>query len=187
MDTAIQTVIAAVVLLPIVAFGQMKSDEPIKTTVCEIVKSPALFNGKIVTVRAPIEIAFERFGLSASHCAEQKIDDVALEYGSGPRKQPTIWCCGDMVPRDPLVLVQNKDFRRFHHYLTAEKKAKRCYDCYLYHVTATLTGRFDAVEPQPGALCGFGHMGAACGRLVIRSVADVVADPVDPTAREKNE
>jgi hypothetical protein len=62
MDAVIQTVIVAVVQLQIVAFGQMKSDEPIKTTVCEIVKSPALFSGKIITVRAPIEIAFERFG-----------------------------------------------------------------------------------------------------------------------------
>jgi hypothetical protein len=75
-----------------------------------------------------------------------------------------------MVPRDRLALVQNAEFHRFHRYLTAVKKAKACYDCYLYHVTATLTGRFDAVEPQPRALWGFGHFGMACGRIVIETV-----------------
>ena len=171
-------------MLPIVAFGQMKSDEPVKTTVCEIVRSPALFNGKIITLRGPIQIAFENFGLSVSECTEKKMDYVWLEYGRGPKRQPTIWCCGDMVPRDSSVLLQDTEFRRFHHYITAEKKAKGCHNCYLYQVTATLTGRFDAVEPEPGVLCGFGHLGMACGRLVILAISDVVAHPVDPAVYE---
>ena len=102
------------------------------TTVCEIVKSPASFNGKIVTLRSPIQIAFENFGLSTSECAGKKLDYVWLEYGRGPKRQPTTWCCGDMVPRDPLVLLQNQDFHRFHVLITARKKAKGCHDCYLY-------------------------------------------------------
>jgi hypothetical protein len=195
MDATIQTVITALVMIPIVAFGQTKPEEPNKTTMCEVVKSPALFSGKIITLRAPIQIAFENFGLSVSECADKKLDYVWLEYARGPKKQPTTWCCGDMVPRDPLGLKQNSEFQRFHRYITAEKRAKGCYDCYLYHVTATLTGRFDAVETEPcpgdvksrccGVSGGFGHFGMACGRLVIRAVSDVVASPVDPSVYDK--
>ena len=176
----IQIVLTAITTLPILALGQINSDRPIQTTVCDVVKSPASFSGKMITLRSPIQISFENFAISASGCAEAKIDYLWLEYGRGPKRQPTTWCCGDMVPRDSLVLVQNAEFHRFHHYITAAKKAEGCYDCYLYHVTATLTGRFDAVEPQPHALCGFGHLGAACGRLVISAVSDIAADPIDP-------
>ena len=185
VEILVGTMIAASVL-PGVIYGQTKAEEPINTTVCDLVKNPKRYNGKIIIVRAPIQIAFENFGLSVSECAEKEIDYVWLEYGRGPKRQPTIWCCGDMVPRDPLVLVQNKEFHRFHHFITAEKSAKGCYDCYLYHVTATLTGRFDALEPKPFTLCGFGHLGDACGRLVIREVSDVVANPIDPAVYEKN-
>jgi hypothetical protein len=95
-----------------------------------------------------------------------------------------------MVPRDKLTLLRNADFRAFHRHLIAQKRTEGCYEgeCYLYHVTATLTGRFDAVKTEscpgdreshccPGG--GFGHLGFFCGRLVIQSVSDVVAKPVD--------
>lgn len=185
MGLTIQAAITFVAMRPVLASGQTKSAQSIPTTVCEVVKSPASFSGRIITLRAPIQIAFENFRISSDDCTEKNIDYLWLEYGSGPKSQPTSWCCGDMVPRDSLALVQNPEFQRFHHYLTAVRKAKACYDCYLYHVTATLTGRFDAVEPQPRALCGFGHLGAACGRLVIQTVSDVVADPVDPSTLGK--
>lgn len=177
-------------MLSITALGQIESQQqqqPIQTTVCEVVRSPALFSGKIITLRGPVEIAFENFGLSVSACSGKKIDYLWLEYGRGPKMQPTTWCCGDLTPRDPLVLVQNAEFRRFHRYLTTVKKAKDCYDCYLYHVTATLTGRFDAVEPKPGTFCGFGHLGFACGRMVIGGVSDVVAVPVDASEYERKQ
>jgi len=94
-----------------------------------------------------------------------------------------------MVPRDALTLTQDAEFRRFHRFLTAEKKAKGCYNCYLYHVTATINGRFDTVETQPcagyakGRCCtgGFGHFAMACGRIVIRDVSRVVATPIRPS------
>lgn len=161
------------------------AESPVSTSLCELVKSPASFNGKLLTVRAPVQIGFESFGLSVSGCGDSRINYVWLEYGRGPAKQPTIWCCGDMVPRDVLPLEQTAEFRRFHRLLTAQKKSKDCANCYLYDVTATITGRFDAVETQacPGdakSRCcsnGFGHFGMACGRIVIQSVAGVVATP----------
>jgi hypothetical protein len=159
---------------------------PVKTTVCEVAANPERFSGNLVSLRDRIAIAFEQFELSAGDCSARKIDAVWLEYGRGPKRQPTTWCCGDMTPRDPLELVQDKAFRKFHHYLTAETGARGCHqgECYSYHVTATLIGRFNAVatEPFPNGktwCCpsgGYGHFGASCARLVIQSVADVVAE-----------
>jgi hypothetical protein len=98
MNAATRADFAAVTLLPIMAIGQTESTEPIKTTPCEVGKSPAYFNAKIITLRAPIETAFEDFGLSVSERADKKLDYVWLEYGKGPKRQPTICCCGDMAP-----------------------------------------------------------------------------------------
>jgi len=158
-------------------YAQSKPAEPIPTTPCELLQAPDRFNGRIVRVRGPVRIAFEYFELAAGDCAGRKIDQIWLEYGRGPKRQPTTWCCGDMVPRDRLALRQDAEFRKFDRYLTAGT-----------NVTATLTARFDAGKPEPCRgdaerhCCmftgGFGHFGAACSRLVIQSVADVVAEPV---------
>jgi hypothetical protein len=158
------------------------ADEPIKTTVCQLVKAPEIFKGKMLSIRGRVFIAFEDFRLDARQCAGNKLGDVWLEYGRGPKRQPTTWCCGDMVPRDPLQVVQNQDFKKFHDHLTAQSGRR-----YLYEVTATLTGRFDAVEtvtcPDGKHQCpkqsGFGHFGMSSSRLVIESVSDVVAKPID--------
>jgi hypothetical protein len=157
-----------------VSLGQ-SLDSPTTTTVCELVQSPLKFSGKIVKLNGRVLIAFEDFELSTAGCEGKEINGVWLEYGRGPRKQPTTWCCGDLVPRDPLGLVSNEDFRRFDRYLTAPTRTK-------YQVTAALIGRFDAMPGEPGrngkGVCctgGFGHFGSFCGRLVIASVANVVA------------
>jgi hypothetical protein len=166
-------------------------DQPSEPSLCDIVQAPELFAGKMVSIRARVLISFEDFEVSAAACHPKKIDSVWLEYGSGPKHQPTIWCCGDLTPRDPMRLVQSSEFRKFHRYLTAQAKERGCYggECPLYRVTATLTGRFDAVPtetcPDGRSQCpkegGFGHFGLSSARLVIRSVSNVVAEPVDPS------
>jgi hypothetical protein len=192
MLTSIPVVVAVTLaVFPGVGFAQVKADEPIKTALCDLVREPERFNGKIVSVSGRIVIAFEDFELLVSGCDVKKIDGVWLEYGKGPKRQPTTWCCGDMVPRDPLTLVQNNDFRTFHRYLTARRKGTGCGEgqCYVYDLTATLSGRFDCVKtvlcPDGKSQCctggGFGHFGALCGRIVIQSVSDVVANPIDPS------
>jgi hypothetical protein len=182
------------IVLPAIAAAQVKGDEPIKTTICELVKLPDRFSGKMVSVGGRVLIGFEDFRLDTIHCDGSKIH-VWLEYGSGPKRQPTTWCCGDMVPRDPLRVVQNSDFTKFDRYLTAQSRTSGCDEgqCYLYEVTVILTGRFDAVEtvtcPDGTSLCpkggGFGHFGLSCSRIVIKSVSDVVAKPTDPSVYEK--
>ena len=95
-----------------IAFGQAKGPESIKTTVCDVVKSPESFSGKIITLRSPVKIASESFGLPISECAAAKFEFPTLEYGRGPKRQPAIWCCGDLTPRDRLKLIQNEEFKR---------------------------------------------------------------------------
>jgi hypothetical protein len=175
-------------VVPGAAFGQANADAPIKTTVCELAKEPSSYKGKIVTVRGRVLIDFEDFELSTDSCDGRNIGRLWLEYGNGPKRQPTTWCCGDMTPRDPLRLIQNSDFRKFHRLLTAQRSEAGCYesDCYLYEVTASITGRVDSISTKPcrdgNRRCcaepGFGHLGVFCSRLVIQSLSDVVAKAI---------
>ncbi len=182
MLTANVTWMIGLAILPLPADGQPRAAASERTTTCELARRPERFSGRIVTVRGLVRLAFEDFHLSTGGCGGADVDGVWLEYGSGPARQPAAWCCGDMVPRDPLSVVENRDFRVFHRYLTARRRGGRCYDgqCYQYRVTATLTGRFDMAESQPcpggnGSCCyaGFGHLGLSCYRLVITRVSDV--------------
>jgi len=88
MARTIQTAMAFIAVLPILALGQTKSDQPIHTTVCEVVKSPASFNGKIVTLRGPIQIAFENFGLSVLTVRSRKSTICGLNTAGDPKGNP---------------------------------------------------------------------------------------------------
>jgi hypothetical protein len=148
------------------------AEEVVDATVCQIATHPLDYAGKLVRVRGRILIAFEQFELSSSECKPSIPDRIWLEYGRGPKRQPTIWCCGDLASRDPIAVVQDTNFKKFDQYLTAKTGRKNRYE-----VTATLTGRLDTAASADGSgRCGgFGHLGIACSRLVIQSVADVVA------------
>src|SRR2546428_152091 len=75
--------------LPVAGFGQVKADEPIKTTLCELVTEPGRFNGRIVSVQSRVLIDLEAFELLVFGCDGKKIDAVGLGYGEGPKRQPT--------------------------------------------------------------------------------------------------
>jgi hypothetical protein len=167
---------------------QRGDDSPLTVSVCDVLKRPERFDGSIVTLRSRVFIAFEDFEVSDKDCAAPKIDSIWLEYGRGPKRQPTTWCCGDMVPRDRLALVENADFRSFHRFLTAQTtKGCREEQCYRYAVTATMTGRVDAVKPetlpngQSRCTDGFRHFGVYCARLVIQKVSNVAAGEAERT------
>lgn len=153
-------------------------------TPCQILENPEAFNGKMIRVRGGVSVSFENFTLDTSHCKPDKNDWriwIWLEYGSGPEKHPTIWCCGNIDPRkDEIAVVQNQDFRKFYEYVGAMNTKSGCGDCYRYDVTATLTGRLDYGEReltnpdgQKVMLGRFGHMGMSELRLVIQSVSDL--------------
>ncbi len=170
------------------ATARVQGQTPVMdASVCGILANPMAYDGRLVRARARVWIGFEDFTLRCEGSAAGQ-DYLWLEYGSGVKYQPTVWCCGDLTPRDPLKLVQDADFKRFHQLLTAQVKRRGCYDCYLYEITATLTGRVDVAPQQRDANgrshCvggGFGHFGFVCVRMVIASVRDVEA--VDVSGR----
>jgi hypothetical protein len=169
--------IAILVLSPGIATA---ADAVTDTTVCQIASHPLDYAGKMVRVRGRILIAFEQFELSAAECKPVIPDMIWLEYGRGPKRQPTIWCCGDLASHDSIAVIQDGNFTKFDRYLTAKASRRNRYE-----VTATLTGRLDtAASADSSQRCagGFGHVGIACSRVVIQSVADVVARYVrDPS------
>lgn len=145
--------------------------------VCQLMANPEQYDGKLITVRVKIDIGFEYFEMEASHCKGLAANPIWLEYARG-LKQPTTWCCGDTRSRDPLAIKKDKSFREFDRYLRANHNGHA-----VYHVTATLSGRFDSA---PAALCpdakhlcpkdgGFGHFGGYAARMVIESASDVSA------------
>jgi len=180
MRAAPVLVILSLLSVPACSWGQVNAE------VCDIARNPAQFNGELVRVRRQIQIAFEQFELAGADCKGQAISGIWLEYGRGPKRQPTTWCCGDMIPRDNIALIEDKDFRTFHRYLTAQRRKRDCYQggCYANTVTATITGRIDAAKtrtcPDGKSSCcaaGFGHFGTYCVRLVIQKVTHVAAMP----------
>lgn len=151
-------------------------ETPDSVAVCQLLSTPDAFNGRIVSIRAVIALELEQFEIIGQNCPSTKVRDIWLEYGKGPKSQPTTWCCGDLAPRDPLGLVQDASFRQFDAYLRAQRQGKP-----KYRVTATLTGRFDSVPvrlcPDQQHYCpsggGFGHLGVSAARLVIHRVSNV--------------
>jgi hypothetical protein len=127
--------------------------EPPEVALRDLTARPLDYSGKLVQTSGNVSIGFEYFILCVETC---ETGSTWLEYGRGPKKQPAIWCCGDLVPRDPLKLIQDSQFKLFDRYLRAKEP-----------LTATITGRFDACPSGP---C-FGHLGISShSRLVIQSV-----------------
>src|SRR5271157_1913042 len=146
MLNAIRPLLAtAVVLCPAIMSGQAVAREPIETTLCELVKEPEGFNGKIVQLRAVIQTGFELSVVRDDSCSA------------------SIWLTGPGVtyvmrtPRStwPSITLQRDDeYRKMQDYLNKQYRPKRgsfCVWCPLYKVTARVTGRFDHVNADPAA------------------------------------
>jgi hypothetical protein len=174
----------------------------VDTTVCEILKNPQSFNGKIVRVKASAVAAFDQFVVKGGDCGV-KVNDLWLSYPEGikakagpammVRVQPARNFAGEIaaIQRTPVELDKNnKDFKQFDSLLAANynKSGGMCLGCNRYEVTATLVGRLDGVESatlrrnDAGKITGFGgfgHMNAYSARLVLQSVSDVSSKEID--------
>jgi hypothetical protein len=143
---------------------------------CELARRPLAFAGSVLSVRGTVQVGFEWFVLDTSPCTDRKLDYVWLEYGRGPKRQPTTWCCGDIHPQQGPGVVQNREFRKFDRYLRVRSGRGQTKSA-----SATVRGFFEAVTAPscegserccpPG---GFGHLGIACARLIIESLEQVV-------------
>jgi hypothetical protein len=175
--------------------------QAVQTTVCAILKDPASFNGKIVTVKGTAVVGFDEFILKDEDCG-LPVNGIWLDYPPGTKGkagpiallvlQPAKNFAGTYTAatRTPVTLSKDKDFKQFDSMLaqTHTKDPGTCLGCTRYAVTATVTGRLDGVADatvkRDGsgkivALGGFGNLNGYPARLVIQQVAGVQGKEVD--------
>jgi len=144
MLTPIQAAVAiSLVVLPGVGLALVKADEPIKTTLCDLVKEPERFNGKMVEVRATVFYGFEASLLRDKSCSA----DIWLSAGfSVDMTLPG----GSQKPTGPrITLKKDGDYQRMADYLSKNymnNEGKPCMYCPLYTVTINAIGRFDHID-----------------------------------------
>ncbi|MGH9598823.1 MAG: hypothetical protein ACRD27_03095, partial [Terracidiphilus sp.] len=173
----------------------------VDTSVCDILKNPASFNGKMVRVKATVSVGFDQFIVRGKDCG-QPVDGIWLAYPpkakgkAGPdavlKLQPAHNFAGKYTApsRTPVTLQRDKEFKHFDSLLaeTHNGGAGMCLGCARYMVSATLVGRLDGVadatltRDASGKIVGFGGFGnlnAYPARLVLQSVSDVTPKEVD--------
>lgn len=182
------------------AFSCCLHAQAVDTTVCEILKNPVSFNGKIVKITGTVAAGFDQFVIKGADCG-QKVDAIWLSYPEGTKAkagpaallelQPAKNFTGTVAaaePRAAVTLEKSKDFKQFDSLLSTPFKGDgMCLGCGRYTVTATLIGRLDGVKAgiqrdKAGkiiAIDGFGNMNAYSARLVLQSVSGVASQEID--------
>jgi hypothetical protein len=173
--------------------------QAVDATVCDILKDPQGFNGKIVKIKGTVRSGLDEFVVVDADCG-LPVNAIWLSYPegtnakSGPMAmvelQPARNFAGtaEEVQRTPVKLEWTKDFKQFDSLLGAPAKSGgMCLGCVKYEVAAILTGRLDGTRAEIKrdasgkivGLSGFGNMNAYNARLVLSSVADVVPHELD--------
>jgi len=173
--------------------------QAVDATVCDILKTPASFNGKTVRIKGTVRAGFDEFVVKGTDCG-QYVNGIWLAYPEGTKAksgpaavlqlQPARNFGGSVVAveRTPVQLEKSKDFKQFDSLLsTPYKGGGMCLGCVRYEVNATLVGRLDGTDSalrRDGtgkivAISGFGNLNAYSARLVLQSVSEVSAQEVD--------
>ena len=181
------------------AFSCCLHAQAVDTTVCDILKNPASFNGKIVKIKGTVTASFDQFVIRGTDCGV-RINDIWLSYPEGSKAkagpvallqmQPAQNFTGTSTPeqRTPVVLEKSKDFKQFDSQLAAPAKVDAmCLGCPRYEVSATLVGRLDGTQAKVQrdkdgkvvGFSGFGNLNAYNARLVLQSVSEVTSKEVD--------
>jgi hypothetical protein len=182
------------------AFSCCLHAQAVDTTVCEILKNPVPFNGKIVRIKGTVAASFDQFVVRGADCG-QKVNDIWLAYPEGTKAKAGAALVLEMQPaknfagtaaaaeqRAAVTLDKSKDFKQFDSLLSGSFKGDGvCIGCGRYTVTATLVGRLDGVAPslqrdkagKITAIGGFGNLNMYSARLVLQSVSDVVSQEID--------
>lgn len=194
--------------------AQANTEEPVKATLCELVKNPKLFTGKMVQIRANVVSRFEVNALSdgfgcqiwlewphgtyvtsgdgdgTEYAAIKALSDIKhedqLDWKPLPRPRPVLLRRDRNY--DKLVRCLNRDYKG--------SRGMRCISCPLCEASATVVGRFDhkergmvAIRGPKGIIGvgfgGFGHLNSWPSQLVPESVSDVVTKPIDRSVYEK--
>jgi hypothetical protein len=182
------------------AFSCCLHAQAVDTTVCEILKNPVSFNGKIVKITGTVAAGFDQFVIKGADCG-QKVDAIWLSYPEGTKAksgpaavlelQPAKNFTGTVAAaeqRAAVTMEKSKDFKQFDSLLSAPFKGDGiCLGCGRYTVTATLVGRLDGVKAgierdkagKITAINGFGNLNAYSARLVLQSVSGVTQQEID--------
>ena len=136
------------------AFSLGLHAQVVDTTVCDILKNPKSFDGKIVRIKATVAAGFDQFAVKGPGCGHY-INDIWFSYPEGTKGKagPVALLQMQMahnftgtvptVTRTPVTLDKSKDFKQFDSLLaTPHKGSAMCLGCTRYEVTATLVGRF---------------------------------------------
>jgi hypothetical protein len=175
--------------------------QTVDTTVCDVLKNPQSFNGKMVRIKGTVAAGFDTFVIKGEGCGH-KVNDIWLAYPegtkakSGPAAVVQIQAASNFTGTVPTVSQtpvsidkKDKEFKQFDSLLSTPAKSNgMCLGCMKYEVNATLTGRLDAVESaalerdKSGKLInigGFGNLNSYRTRLVLQSVAEVSPKEID--------
>ena len=191
----------------ILAFGcglHAQAAAPVDVKVCDVVKNPASFDGKMVRIKGTVVAGFDEFAIKDTtdpQCGFQ-VNAIWLSYPqgskakSGPVAMVTVQPAHNFAgtyqapARTTVALEKSKEFKQFDSLLaqTNDKVGGMCLGCARYEVTATLVGRLDTVADATlkrdaagkiVGLGGFGNMNAYPARLVLQSVSDVTPKEID--------
>lgn len=173
----------------------------VDTTVCDVLKNPASFNGKIVRIKGTVSAGLDQFMIRGPEC-NQQIDGIWLAYPEGTKGKAAPDAMLELQPahnfagkytaptRAAVTLQKDKAFKQFDSMLAEvhNKGTYICLGCRRYQVTATLVGRLDGVadaslqRDASGKITGFGgfgNMNIYPARLVLQSVSDVTPKEID--------
>jgi hypothetical protein len=186
--------------LSVFAFSCCLHAQVVDTTVCEILKDPVSFNGKIVKIKGTVEAGFDQFVIKGADCGK-KVNDIWLAYPEGTKAKSGAALVLELQPaknfsgtaeaaeqRAAVTLDKSKDFKQFDSALSTPYKGDGlCIGCGRYTVTATLVGRLDGAKAgiqidkkgKITAIAGFGNLNTYSARLVLQSVSDVSTQEID--------
>lgn len=177
---------------------------PVDVKVCDVVKNPASFDGKMVRIKGTVVAGFDEFIVKDAtdpNCGFP-VNGIWLSYPQGSKAksgpvamvtaQPAHNFGGALKTpaRTPVTLDKSKEFKQFDSLLAQphQRGLDMCLGCARYEVTATLVGRLDTVadasikRDASGKIVdfgGFGNMNAYAARLVLVSVSDVTPKEID--------
>lgn len=190
--------VAALVL--ILGTSLLASAQITDASVCDVLANPSSYNGKIVRIKGTVQAGFDDLVIKGSGCG-QAVNDIWLEYPQGTKAKsgPLAILRLQLAHNNPATVSEpsraavqldtDKEFKQFDSLLSASPKVKGlCLGCTRNTVTATLVGRLDG-DKQAGLLrddkgkvtgiAGFGNLNMYTARLVLQSVSDVAAQPID--------
>jgi hypothetical protein len=194
-------------------WAQVGPHGPIKTNLCEMLRNPSQFNGRIVQLRAKFDSGMEFQGLLDEGCSQRiwlRWPNEDSEEAPPPKgkfafiksktdlKRPQLLTWRSYPP--PIKLAKDKSYEDFQGFISKHytpKASNIICNCPLYVVTATFVGRFDfaslrAIRSADGRIeivpaMGFGHLNGWKGQLTLQSVSQVTAEPVKAWYTEQAE